>query len=81
MRMADEPADGLAVVATTAAPGRGYRISHPDTVHVLAENGLPRGTGFYAAPVEHEHGTHEYGPGRYGAQEHVTRQNGRQEQR
>ena len=73
MRMADKPADGLAVEgAAAAAPGRGYRISHPVAVPVLTENGLRRGTGFYAAPVHDEYGPHR-------AQEHVIRENGRQE--
>ena len=76
MRMADKPADGLAVEgAAAAAPDRRYRISHPAApaaVPVLTENGLRRGTGFYAAPVNDEHGPHR-------AQEHVIRENGRQE--
>ena len=73
MRMADKPADGLAVEgAAAAAPGRGYRISHPAAVPVLTENGLRRGTGFYAAPVNDEHGPHR-------AREHVIRENGHQE--
>ena len=71
--MADKPADGLAVEgAAAAATGRGYRISHPVAVPVLTENGLRRGTGFYAAPVHDEFGPHR-------AQEHVIRENGRQE--
>ena len=72
MRMADKPADGLAVEGAAAAPDRRYRISHPAAVPVLPENGLRRGTGFYAAPVNDEHGPHR-------AQEHVIRENGRQE--
>ncbi len=73
MRMADKPADGLAVEGAAAtAPGRGYRISHPAAAPVLTENGLRRGTGFYAALVNDEHGPHR-------AQEHVVRENGRQE--
>jgi hypothetical protein len=72
MRMADKPADGLAVEGAAAAPDRRYRISHPAAVPGLTENGLRRGTGFYAAPVNDEHGPHR-------AQEHVIRENGRQE--
>ena len=77
MRMADKPADGLAVEGAAAAPDRRYRISHPATVPVLTENGLRCGTGFYAAPVNDEHVNDEHGPHR--AQEHVIRENGRQE--
>ncbi len=73
MRMADNPAYGLAVAgAAAAAPDRRYRISHRAAVPVLTEYGLRCGTGFYAATVNDEHGPHR-------AQEHVIRENGRQE--
>ena len=72
--MAEKPADGLAVEgAATAAPDRGYRMSHPAAAPVLTQNGLRRGPGFYAAPVGDEHGSNR-------AQEHKIRENGRQEQ-
>ncbi len=73
MRMADKPAYGLAVEGAAAtAPDRGYRISHLAAVPVLTENGLRHGTDFYAASINDEHGPHR-------AQEHVIRENGRQE--
>ncbi len=73
MRMADTPADGLAVEgAAAAAPDRSYRMSYPAAAPVLLEDGLRHGTCFYAAPV-----TDEHGPRR--AQEHLIRENGRQE--
>ena len=73
MRMAGKPAGGLAVEgAAAAAPDRWYRMSYPAGAPVLLENGLRRGTGFYAAPVNDEHGPHRAG-------EHVIRENGRQE--
>jgi hypothetical protein len=73
MRMADKPADGLAVEgAVVTAPDRAFRMSRPAAAPVLTENGLHRGAGFYAAPVADEHG-----PNR--AREHVIRENGRQE--
>jgi len=54
--MADKPADGLAVEG--AARPRQARVSHITSVAVpvLTENGLRRGTGFYAAPVHDEFG-------------------------
>ena len=70
MRMADKPADGLAVEGA-AAPDRGYRMSYPAAAPVLLESGLRHGTCFYAAPV-----TDEHGPSR--AQEHLIRENGHQ---
>jgi hypothetical protein len=73
MRMADKPANGLAVEGAAAtARDPGYRLSHPAAVPVLTENGLRCGTGIYAATVNDEHGPHR-------AQEHVIRENGRQE--
>ncbi len=73
MRMAEKPADGLAVEgAASASPDRRYRMSYPAAAPVLLESGLRHGTCFYAAPIADEHG-----PSR--AQEHLIRENGRQE--